>query len=95
MTAPGAFTSGSSTWAKVDTSPATLPSGGIRWVHGPHSQAIACSTIHWDGLNTLTVTLGKANDAQLIRTAPSVATYTPDPALGVSGVITSVKEENF
>jgi len=58
-------------------------------------KTIACSTIHWDGLNTLTVTLGKANDAQLIRTAPSVATYTPDPALGVSGVITSVKEENF
>jgi hypothetical protein len=53
-----------------------------------------CSTIHWDGQNTLTITLGKVNSGQLTRTVPSVAVYLPAPSLGLS-TIASVKEENF
>ena len=53
-----------------------------------------CSTIHWDGLNTLTITLGKVSSGQLTRTVPSVAVYLPAPSLGLS-TIASVKEENF
>jgi len=55
----------------------------------------ACSTIHWDGHNTLTITLGRESSLQPIQTATSIAVYTPDPALGMSGPISSVKEENF
>jgi hypothetical protein len=54
-----------------------------------------CTTIHWDGHNTLTITLGKESTAQPTQVVPSVAVYTPDPALGLSGTISSVKEENF
>ena len=54
-----------------------------------------CSKIHWNGLNTLTIKLGKANTAQPIQAAASVATFTPDPVLGFSGRISSVKEVNF
>ncbi len=54
-----------------------------------------CTTIHWDGHNTLTITLGQENTGQPTQGAPSVAVYTPDPSLGLSGTISSVKEENF
>jgi len=60
-----------------------------------NAKVVACSTIHWDGKNTLTITLGKASSAQPGLTAPSVAVYTPDPVLGVPGSIGSVKEEHF
>jgi len=60
-----------------------------------NGKTTACSTIHWDGHNTLTITLGKSSSAQPIQAAPSVAVYTPDPALGLPGPISSVKEENF
>jgi hypothetical protein len=54
-----------------------------------------CSTIHWDGQDTLTITLGKESSTQSTQTAPSVAVYNPDPALGLSGTISSANEENF
>ena len=59
------------------------------------SGTAGCSKIHWNGLDTLTIKLGKANTVQPIQAAASVAMYTPDPALGFSGTIRSVKEVNF
>jgi len=50
--------------------------GGCRIV-----KTTECSTIHWDGQNTLTITLGKEGNVQPIQTAPSVLVYTPDPLL--------------
>lgn len=60
-----------------------------------NAKTTTCSTIHWDGKDTLTITLGKESSIQSTKTAASVAVYTPDPALGVSGTISSAKEENF
>ncbi len=60
-----------------------------------NGKTTGCSTIHWDGHNTLTITLGKASGGQPMQTAPSVAVYTADPALGLSEPIDSVDEENF
>jgi hypothetical protein len=54
-----------------------------------------CSTIHWDGRNTLTITLGTANSIQPAQLSASVAVYTPAPALGLFGTISSVAGENF
>jgi hypothetical protein len=54
-----------------------------------------CSAIRWDGANTLTITLGTASASQPVNKTPSVAVYTPDPALGVVGTIDSTKEEHF
>jgi hypothetical protein len=54
-----------------------------------------CSSIQWDGSNTLTITLGPASFPQPIQAAPSVAVYTPAPQLGLSGTISSADEENF
>ncbi len=54
-----------------------------------------CSTIQWNGTNTLTITLGTASTGQPTQGTASVAVYTPDSALGLSGTINSVKEENF
>jgi hypothetical protein len=54
-----------------------------------------CSSIEWDGANTLTITLGPASFPQPTETAPSVAVYTPAPALGLPGTISSAYEENF
>jgi hypothetical protein len=64
--------------------------GGCRIV-----KTTECSTIHWDGQNTLTITLGKEGNVQPIQTAPSVLVYTPDPALGLSATISSGRQENF
>jgi putative nucleotidyltransferase with HDIG domain len=60
-----------------------------------NGKTTGCSTIHWDGQDTLTITLGRESSTQSTQTATSVAVYTPDPALGVSGTISSAKEENF
>ena len=54
-----------------------------------------CSTIHWDGKNTLTITLGWANTTQPTQTIPSVAVYSPTSALGFERTIASVLAENF
>jgi hypothetical protein len=54
-----------------------------------------CSMIHWNGQNTLTITLGSESADQPTQGAQSVAVYTPDPALGLSGTISSAKETNF
>ena len=54
-----------------------------------------CSTIHWDGPDTLTVTLGKESSVQPFQPLPSVMVYTPDPALGLPGTISSGSQENF
>ena len=54
-----------------------------------------CSTIQWNGNNTLTITLGIAGTGQPTQGTASIAVYTPDPTLGLSGTISSVKEENF
>jgi hypothetical protein len=54
-----------------------------------------CSSIQWNGQNTHTITLGQASSGQPTQTAPRVAVYTPDPALGLSGTISSTKEEQF
>ena len=60
-----------------------------------NGKTTACSTIHWDGKNTLTITLGAVSSAQSTQTAPSVAVYTPAPSLGLVATISSTKEENF
>jgi hypothetical protein len=59
------------------------------------NKTTACSMIHWDGHNTLTITLGKPSAVQPTQSAMSVAVYTPDPTLELPGPISSVKEENF
>jgi len=56
---------------------------------------IGCTRVHWNGSNTLTITLGKEKKALSMQTAPSVAVYAPDPALGLSGTISSRNEEHF
>jgi hypothetical protein len=53
------------------------------------------STIHWDGDNTLTITLGSPDGPTAVLSAPSVATYNPAPALGLSGTISSPDEVQF
>jgi hypothetical protein len=54
------------------------------------------STISWNGVNTLTITLGTPNyGGPTTVSAPSVAVYTPDPALGVSGTISSADVTQF
>jgi titin len=54
------------------------------------------STISWNGINTLTITLGTPNyGGPTTVSTPSVATYTPDPALGLSGTISSPSEVQF
>jgi len=54
------------------------------------------STISWNGINTLTITLGTPNyGGPTTVSTPSVAVYTPDPALGVSGTISSVDVTQF
>ena len=59
------------------------------------SVTTACSRIHWDGAHTLTITLGKESSGQPTKASSSVAVYAPDPALGVSGTISSPSEEQF
>ncbi len=54
-----------------------------------------CSTIQWDGVDTLTITLGTASAVQPTQTAPSFAVYTPARSLGLPAVISSEDEENF
>jgi len=53
------------------------------------------ATIHWDGANTLTITLGSPDGATSVVSAPSIATYNPAPALGLSGTIDSPSEVQF
>ena len=53
------------------------------------------STIHWNGANTLTITLGAESVGNPTQNAPSVAVYTPDPALGFTGTISSPSERQF
>ena len=54
------------------------------------------STISWNGINTLTITLGTPNwTGPTTVSTPSVAVYTPDPALGVSGTISSADVPQF
>ena len=53
------------------------------------------STIHWDGVNTLTITLGAPDIAVQTQAAPSVGVYHPDPALGLVGSISSPDETQF
>jgi hypothetical protein len=54
-----------------------------------------CTRIHWDGHNTLTITLGKENKTQPMQGTPGIAVYTPDPALGLAGTISSPDEVSF
>ena len=53
------------------------------------------SAIHWDGVNTLTITLGPPDPGTPTQKAPSTAVYTPDPTLGVSGTISSADGVQF
>ena len=54
------------------------------------------STISWNGINTLTITLGTPDyGGPTTVSAPSVAVYTPDPALGISGTISSADVTQF
>ena len=55
----------------------------------------SCSSIQWNGSNTLTITLGAASVGDPTQNATSVAVYTPDPALGYTGTISSPNEEHF
>ena len=76
----------------------TATFGGLITGGGPHcnpGQTAACSRIHWNGQNTLTITLGLESSGQPTQFAPSVAVFTPDPALGLTGTIPTVNEEHF
>ena len=53
------------------------------------------STIHWDGIDTLTITLGTPSIGDPTQNNPGVAVYTPHLALGVSGTISSPSEVQF
>jgi hypothetical protein len=53
------------------------------------------STIHWDSRNTLTITLGAPGSGSPTQNNPSVAVYTPDPALGISGTFSSGRATPF
>jgi hypothetical protein len=54
-----------------------------------------CTTIQWSGTNTLTITLGAPSPGSR-KVDPSVITvYTPDPALGISGTISSANVRQF
>ena len=53
------------------------------------------SSIQWNGANTLTITLGPASLGDPTQNAPSIAVYTPDPALGYSGTISSPNGAHF
>jgi hypothetical protein len=55
----------------------------------------SCSSIQWNGSNTLTITLGAPSVGDPTQNATSVAVYTPDPALGYTGTISSPKEKHF
>jgi hypothetical protein len=55
----------------------------------------SCSSIRWDGANTLTITLGAASMGDPTQNAPSVAVYTPDPTLGYTGTLSSPSAEHF
>ncbi len=54
-----------------------------------------CSSIQWDGVRTLTITLGQDATTQPLQAAASVAVLTPDPALGLPVAVSGTKEENF
>jgi HD-GYP domain-containing protein (c-di-GMP phosphodiesterase class II) len=56
---------------------------------------VSCSSIQWNGVNTLTITLGAPSTGNPTQSATSVAVYTPDAALGYTGTISSVKQEHF
>jgi hypothetical protein len=53
------------------------------------------STIHWDGIDTLTITLGSPLLPNPTQLTPSVATYSPAGALGITGTINSPDEVQF
>ncbi len=55
----------------------------------------SCSSIQWNGANTLTITLGAASIGDPTHNATSVAVYTPDPALDYTGTISSPNEKHF
>jgi hypothetical protein len=76
----------------VNTS-ATFGGGANSQCNG--NTSTGCTTIHWDGQNTLTITLGQESTGQPTQSAPSVAVFTPDAALGLTGTIRSVMEEHF
>ncbi len=59
------------------------------------TQTSGCTRVHWDGHETLTITLGQESTGQPTQNSPSVAVYTPDPALGVGGEIPSPSEVQF
>jgi hypothetical protein len=60
-----------------------------------NTKTSGCSSIHWDGQNTLTITLGKESSIQPIQTTPSALVYSPDPALGLPAPVSSGRQENF
>lgn len=53
-----------------------------------------CTRIHWNGRNTLTITLGAPALPSPTQTTPAIATYALDPALG-GGTILSSKAIEF
>ena len=59
------------------------------------SKTSGCSTITWNGANTLTITFGVVNNGQPTQSSPSVAVYTPDAHLGLVGTISSPKQPQF
>jgi hypothetical protein len=60
-----------------------------------NTKVSGCSSIHWDGRNTLTITLGNESSVQPDQTSPSVAVFTPDPALRLPSAISSGNGEQF
>jgi len=59
------------------------------------SVSTGCTRVHWDGHNTLTITLGRENKSLPVQAAPSIAVFSPDPALGPVGTISTANEEHF
>ena len=54
-----------------------------------------CSSLQWNGQNTLTITIGAPSLASRHRAPRASRCYTPASALGLPGTISSVNEENF
>jgi len=95
----GADCNGKFHFGTIDLGQAGYFSGTVSFggnVNGcTNGQTTGCSTIHWDGTDTLTITLGWASSVQPTQPAPSVAVYAPSETLGLPATISSAMEVNF
>jgi len=91
---PGGFHFGSIDLGQNGYFNGTVTFGGLGVGCGFYLGA-SCSSIQWNGTNTLTITLGASSTGNPTQPGPSVAVYTPDPALGYTGTLSSPDDEHF